>query len=156
MIETPQIVETAAQPAAVIHLTVPRNEIQNAMGPGYQEVMAAIAAQGMAPAGPWFTRHLRMDPEVFDFLIGVPVAAPIDSVGRVVQGELPAARVARTVYAGPYEGLGDAWAALDAWISAEGYTTGPGLWERYTSGPEASPDPTDWRTELIRPIQESR
>jgi hypothetical protein len=32
--------------------------------------MAAVAAQGIAPAGPWFTHHLRMDPATFDFEIG--------------------------------------------------------------------------------------
>ena len=35
MIDTPQITQTAAQPAAVIHLTIPREEIQQAMGPAF-------------------------------------------------------------------------------------------------------------------------
>ena len=54
---------------------IPRAEIQKVMGPGYREVMAAVAAQGIAPVGPWFTHHLRMDPDTFDFEIGVPVAS---------------------------------------------------------------------------------
>jgi len=40
---------------AKLHLTVPRSEIQKVMGPGQEEVNAAIAAQGIKPAGPWFT-----------------------------------------------------------------------------------------------------
>lgn len=99
MIDTPQIVQTAAQQAAVIHVTIPRDEIQSAMGPGYQELMAAVAGQGVEPAGPWFTRHLRSDPEVFDFEIGVPVAAPIRPEGRVATGELPAATAATRAWA---------------------------------------------------------
>ena len=63
MLDTPQIIKTTAQLTAVIHLTVPRAEIRNVMGPGIGEVRAAIAAQGIAPAGPWFTHHLRMDPD---------------------------------------------------------------------------------------------
>ena len=51
MLETPQIVETAAQETAFIRLTVPRAEIQNVMGPGLGELMAALAAQGIAPQG---------------------------------------------------------------------------------------------------------
>jgi hypothetical protein len=35
---------------AFIHLTIPRAEIQNVMGPGINELMATIAAQGIAPA----------------------------------------------------------------------------------------------------------
>jgi len=152
MIDKPQIARTAEQPAAVIRITIPRNEIQNAMGPGYSELMDTIAAQGIAPAGPWFTHHLRMDPEIFDFELGVPIAAPVSPTDRVKQGHLPAATVARTVYHGDYEGLGDAWAEFDAWITAEGYTPGPELWERYVAGPESNADPASWRTELNRPL----
>jgi effector-binding domain-containing protein len=152
MLDTPQIARTAAQPAAIIRLTIPRAEIQNVMGPGYSEVMAAVAAQGLAPAGPWFTHHLRMDPAIFDFEIGVPVPAPISAAGRVEAGQLPAATVARTVYHGGYEGLGGAWAELDEWITAQGHRPAPDLWECYVAGPESSPDPATWRTQLNWPL----
>jgi effector-binding domain-containing protein len=152
MIDTPQIVQAAAHPAAIIHITVARSEIQSVMAPGYQELMATLADQGIAPAGPWYTHHLRMDPEIFDFEIGVPVAGPVAPAGRVVAGELPAATVAQTVYHGGYEGLGEAWGAFEAWLAAEGHAAGPDLWERYVAGPEASPDPAEWRTELNWPL----
>lgn len=71
MLEKPRIAQTAAQATAIIRLTIPREEIRNVMGPGHRELIAAIAAQGIAPAGPWFTHHLRMDPEIFDFEIYV-------------------------------------------------------------------------------------
>lgn len=152
MLDKPQIAQSDAQQAAVIHITVPRSAIQSAMGPGFQELMATIAAQGVAPAGAWYTHHLRMDPETFDFELGVPITAPITAEGRVKAGELPAGMVARAVYHGPYEGLGAAWAELEAWIAAEGHTPRPDLWERYVAGPESSPDPAAWRTELNRPL----
>lgn len=81
MIDPPQITVTDAQRIAVIHLTVPRSEIRKVMQPGLRELMAALSAQGIAPAGPWFTHHLRMDPEIFDFEIGMPVRAPVASAG---------------------------------------------------------------------------
>jgi effector-binding domain-containing protein len=152
MLETPEIVETQAQPAAIIRLTVPRDQIREVMGPGLQEVMAALAEQSVSPAGPWYTRHLRMDPEVFDFEIGIPVATPILALGRVEPGELRATRVARAIYHGDYEGLGPAWSELDAWVTAAGHRSAPDLWERYVAGPEASADPANWRTELNRPL----
>jgi effector-binding domain-containing protein len=153
MLDEPQIVQTTAQPAAVIRFTIPRAEIRTVMGPGHKELMAAVAAQGVATAGPWFSHHLRMDPGIFDFEIGVPVASPISAAGRVMPGELPAAKVVRTVYHGPYEKLGDAWGELDAWIKAAGYTPAPDLWEVYLAGPESSPGPATFRTELNRPIR---
>lgn len=152
MLDTPQITETPAQLTAMIHLTIPREEIRNVMGPGIGEVMAALVAQGIAPAGPWFSHHLRMDPALFDFEICVPIRTPVAPVGRVKPGQLPAARVARTIYRGPYEGLGAAWGEFGAWIASQGLTPGPDLWEVYAVGPESSPDPANWRTELNRPL----
>ena len=152
MLDKPQIVQTAVQLTAIIHLTIPREEIQNVMGPGLGELMAAVAAQGLAPSGPWFTHHLKMDPNTFDFEIGVPVNAPVAAAGRVKAGQLPAATVARTVYHGDYEGLGSAWGEFGDWITANGHTPGLDLWECYIAGPESNPDPATWRTELNRPL----
>ena len=152
MLDSPQITQTAAQLTANIHLTVPRAQIQTVMGPGLRELMAAIAAQGVKPTGPWFTHHLRLDPDVFDFEICVPVAVPIAAVGRVQAGQMREGKVARTVYHGPYEGLGAAWGEFITWITAQGHTPAADLWEVYATGPESSPDPTDWRTEPNRPL----
>ena len=156
MIDAPEITRTAAQLTAIIHLTIPRTEIQAVMGPGIRELMAAVAAQGIAPSGPWFAHHLRMDPAIFDFEISVPVTVPVVAAGRVRASELPAAKVARTVYRGPYEGLGAAWEAFNAWITTSGHVPASDLWERYLAGPESNPDPASWRTELNRPLTEDR
>ena len=147
MLDTPQITHTTAQQTAFIHVTVPRNGIQKVMGPGISELMATVAAQGIAPAGPWFTHHLKMDPKVFDFEISIPVKAPIVAAGRVRPGELPAAKVARTVYHG-----GDAWGDFNDWIVANGHTPASDLWECYLAGPESNSDPAAWSTELNRPL----
>ena len=77
MIDTPWITQTEARQTAVIHLTIPREEIRNVMGPGIGELMSTVAAQGIALQGPWFTHHLKMEPATFDFEIGVPVAAGV-------------------------------------------------------------------------------
>lgn len=153
MLEPPFITQTSEQLTAVIHLTVPRAEIREVMGPGIGEVRAVVAAQGLTPTGPWFTHHLKMDPAVFDFEVGVPVGTAIAAAGRVRPGRLPATRVARALYRGPYEGLSDAWGEFMAWISANGHAPAADLWECYAAGPEASPDPAAWRTELNRPLR---
>src|SRR5215471_4923797 len=109
MIDTPQITRNTAQLTAVIHIIIPRSEIRKVMGPGIGELMAAVTAQGLAPAGPVFSHHFKMDPDTFDFEVGVPVSKRVAPSGRVQPGQLPAATVARTVYHGPYEGLSAAW-----------------------------------------------
>ncbi|MDB5294251.1 MAG: transcriptional regulator, effector-binding domain/component [Phycisphaerales bacterium] len=152
MIDTPQISETRAQQTAVIHLTIPREKIREVMGPGLNELMGAVAAQGKKPVGPWLTHHLRTDPATFDFEISIPVDSPVTAAGRVKPSELPGATVARTVYRGPYEGLAAAWGEFNAWIRASGRTPAENLWECYVAGPESGPDPSTWRTELNRPL----
>lgn len=152
MLENPHVTQATAQPAAVIRLKIPRAEIREVMGPGHAELMAAVTAQGVGPAGPWYSHHFRMDPEVFDFEIGMPVTAPVTPTGRVMAGELPAVRVARTVYCGPYEGLGEAWGEFEAWIKGAGHATAPNLWEVYAKGPESTDNPAEFRTELSWPL----
>jgi effector-binding domain-containing protein len=152
MIETPQITLTVGQLTASIHLTVAREEIRNVMGPGLREVREAIAAQGIAANGPWFTHHLKMDPGIFDFEICVPVATPFATAGRVGAGQWPATTVARTLYHGAYEGLRMAWGEFDQWIIDRGYMPRPDLWERYLVGRETESDSSSWRTELNRPL----
>lgn len=152
MIDTPQIIHTVARHAAVIHLTIPRAQIREQMGPGIGEAMAAAKAQGLGPAGPWFTHHLSMAPDRFDFEIGVPVTAPVTPIGRVVAGQWAAMRMVRAVYRGAYEGLTDAWPELNAWIEANGLVVRPDYYECYVLGPESSNDPAQWRTELSRPL----
>jgi effector-binding domain-containing protein len=155
MIDTPEVLDTKSQPLAAIHITVPRAEIRSAMEAGRVELAAVLKAQGITPAGPWLTHHHHMDPAVFDFSLGVPVDTPVASSGRVAMSELPAAKVARTIYRGGYEGLGAAWGELDAWIRANGHSPAPNIWERYVTGPESGSDPSKWVTELNHPLKAS-
>lgn len=153
MIDEPRIVRTEAQTAAVIRLTIPREEIQAVMGPALREVISIVTAQGMTRIGPMFAHHFRMDPKVFDFEVGVPVAKGVKAVGRVKPGKLPGAEVARTIYHGPYEGLGEAWQEFGAWITAQKLVPANDLWECYVVGPESGPDAKKWKTELNRPLK---
>lgn len=153
MIDEPKLVQTDSQKAAVIHVTIPRDRIQEAMGSGINELMTTLKEQGITPAGPWFSHHLRMDPAVFDFEIGVPVAADVKPSGRVKPGELPATKVARTTYRGGYDGLGSAWGEFDAWLRKNGHDPAGDLWEVYTAGPETGNDSGLYRTELNRPLK---
>lgn len=152
MIDTPEIALTEPRRTAVIRLTVPRGEMQRVMGPAMAEVMATLAGQGVAPAGPVFSHHLRMDPDVFHVEVGVPVEDGFEAAGRVVEGKLPEVKAARTVYHGAYEGLGDAWGELQAWVASRELAPAVDLWESYLAGPETDPDPATWRTELLQPL----
>ena len=152
MLTTPQIIQTEVQHAATIHLTIPRNEMMKVFGPAVGELMAALADQKAPPVGAVFAHHLKMSQSTFDFEVGVKVSAPVKAIGRVRPSHLPAARVARTVYSGPYEGLPSAWGEFNNWMKANGLRQAENLWEVYSVGPQSNPDPANWRTELNRPL----
>jgi effector-binding domain-containing protein len=149
---TPQIIQTEELLTAVIHLTLPRTEIASVMGLAISEIMAAVNAQGLGLAGPCFSYHWKRPSETFDFEVGFPVSGPVTPTGRVKMSKLPATKVARTIYQGSYEGIGAAWGEFCDWVETEGLDAEESLWEIYLSGPESSPDPATWRTELNRPL----
>lgn len=152
MISPPEIVQTTEQPTAVIHVVVSWDDIKTVMGPTIREVYETIAAQGIAPAGPWFTHHFRRPTDTFDFEASVPVAKPIAAAGRVKPSTWPAMRVVRSVYTGPYEGLGAAWGEFTDWIEAQGLKTADDLWESYLVGPETGDDASTYSTQLNRSL----
>lgn len=154
MIDTPQIVQTTALDAAVIHLTIPREQMQHVMGPAIGEIMSTLVAQNIRPTGPLFCHHLRMAPEIFDFEVSVPVSSAITAAGRVKPSQLASRKALRTVYTGGYESLGPAWGEFMDWIEKNGHQPADDLWEVYLVGPETSPDPANWKTELNQPLAE--
>jgi effector-binding domain-containing protein len=152
MLTAPQIIKTNVQGAAVIRLTIPRSEMATTFGSTVDALMAAIAAQGVEPVGAVFAHHLKMSPDIFDFELGVAVSPPVKATGQMKPGQLPSAKVAHAVYIGPYEGLPAAWGEFNTWMKANGHEQAENLWEVYSVGPQSSPDPANWRTELNRPL----
>jgi len=153
MIDTPQIVATAAQTTAVIRLHVMRADIEAAMDAALGELLSVLQAQGVPPAGPLFTRHLRRPSESFEFEVGFPVASNIVPFGRVTMSELPAVRTAHTICRGGYEGLAGAWGELMRWIAEQGLNDAEWLWEVYRVGPESGLNSNSWETDLYRPLR---
>ncbi len=152
MLDQPQIIQTETRLIALIHLTIPKDEIRNVMGPSLRELMSTVSAQGLQPTGSWFDHHFAIAPDHWDFEIGVPLSAPVAPAGRVQSGQWPAMRAARTVFHGDYEELGVAWSEFLDWIEAHGHNPAADLYQCYLTGPESSPDPANWRTELIKPL----
>ena len=152
VLDTPQILDLPAFKVARIHVTTPASEIRSAMHAGLNELRGALADQEIEPTGPWFTHHLRMPGQTFDFEVCLPVLVEVKPQGRVAMGEIRAARTARTTYRGDYDRLGEAWGHFMQWISSQGVTPAPDLWEVYVVSTDASSNPCDWQTQLNRPL----
>lgn len=154
MIESPSLAEAPEQAIAYIPLHAARSELKDVFGPAVGELMAELAAQGVAPAGPMFAHYHEMDADGMTFDVAFPVAAPVQPNGRVQTGVRPAAKVARAVYVGNYDGLFGAWSQFGEWIKAKGLAPRGDLWEVYVVGPADNLDPSQWRTELNQPLGE--
>ena len=87
MIEPIRTVRTTPRLTAFIPLKVPRKDISKVMGPSRAELKAAVAAQAIAITGPWFTHHLHNPGAIFDFEIGLPIAAPVEPANRMKPGQ---------------------------------------------------------------------
>lgn len=153
MISAPELLDLPRVETAIIHLVVPRTEMAAVFGPAVQELFGVLARQGVESIGPVFAHHRTMPPGLFDFELGVAVVSLVAPEGRVEPGALPAGRVAHTTYTGPYEGLHAAWGRFDAWFVENGLHKAVNLWEVYGYGPDKTPDPATYRTELYRPLR---
>ena len=148
MITTPEFITTTEVPTAVIHLVIPGRDMPKYMDPAIQEVLKTLADQGEHPAGPMFSYHHRRSSDTYNFEMGFPVGKSVEPSGRVVSGFLPAVKVVRTVYQGPYEGLAEGWMALQKWVRDKGIAETGRFWESYLTNPMEVADPKDYRTEL--------
>ncbi len=144
----PEIIKTKAWRTAVIHLVIPGREMPKYMDPAIQEILKTLKDQGLQPAGPMFSYHHRRPSDTFDLELGFPVTKAIKPTGRVVNGTLPAEKVVRSVYQGPYEGLSAAWRELQDWVGEQELPGTGRFWECYLNTPDEVKGPTEYRTQL--------
>ena len=149
---TPELVTVQPTTTAVVRGTVSAEEITDFFDRSFSVLGEAIAAQGVSPTGPAFGFYRGMPDETIDVAVGFPTDRKIEPDGSAEPGELPGGRVARVVYAGGFDGLGDAWQRLGAWIAEQGLTPTEDYWEVYVTEPSPDMDPADLRTELNWPV----
>ena len=109
-----------SQPIVGIRTTIPMNEIGKVMGPLFGEVYGYIQQSGQTPAGMPLAIYHSTPGETVDLECAMPVASPIAGSGRVQAGELPAGTAATVTHLGPYDDLGQTWAALTEWDEVAG------------------------------------
>jgi len=117
-------------------------DIGGVMGAAFGEVYGHLAARGAAPDGPPFVIYHGMPAsgEPFDIEVCAPVARPVEPPAGWQLQELPAGTFATLLHVGPYDTVGEAYAAIMAWPAEHGYTiVGPPR-EVYLSGPETPPE----------------
>ena len=148
----PELVNLEPRTAAVVRGTVSAEEITDFFDRSFSVLGEVIAAQGVSPTGPAFGLYRGVPDETIDVAVGFPTDRPIEPDGSAEAGEQPGGRVARVLYAGGFDGLGEAWQQLGAWIAEQGLTPSETYWEVYVTEPTPDMDPADLRTELNLPV----
>lgn len=135
------------------------------VGTLYKEVYEALGSNVLKALGPnpgengqtlvlWYdTEYKETD---FDGAAAFIVLCRVPDSGRMRVHELPAATMAATVHHGSYETIGDAHAAVFAWIEANGYTIAGADREinLYNKPPIRRDDPT-YITEIQYPVEKT-
>jgi effector-binding domain-containing protein len=116
------------------------------------ELLGRLRLLGVGPSGPPFVIYHEFGPEGIDAEVSVPIDDPVAAAGRIERRVLPAMTVARAVHVGPYEKLGDAYAALWNWIRGHGLETAGPVQERYLNGPGDGVASSEYRTEIEMPV----
>ena len=92
-------------------------------------------------------------------LVLVPVAQPIPEFpgdvgpGRIESLVLPAGRFAVAVHAGGYEDIDRSYGRLGSHVAEHDDPLPEPIRENYLVGPDRTPQPHDYRTEIWWPIQ---
>jgi len=94
-----------------------------------------------------------MDADGMDIEVGWPTPAPFTSDNEVQAGTLPGGSLAVASYEGPYDGVGPAYEAIQAWCAEHGHEIAGPPWESYVTDPNEEPDPAKWRTDIHFPVR---
>ncbi|MEJ3652773.1 MerR family transcriptional regulator [Actinomycetes bacterium KLBMP 9759] len=120
----------------------------------YARLGAAAAQLRVAPTGPPGALYPpELLGELDDVEAYLPIARPAGTpTGGVVVGEVPAARVAVLVHAGPYPSIADTYRQLGAWVAEHARPRSSPVREVYVVSFGETDDPERFRTEIHWPI----
>ncbi|WP_295628191.1 AraC family transcriptional regulator [uncultured Corynebacterium sp.] len=158
--------ESRAVPTAVVRaFDVPMDDLSGLFDSAFSVLLPALGSAGVSPAGAPFALYPRFsdDWSRCDIEVGVPLDAPLPgpieaplsdgSAIEFVASELPAGKVASSLYVGGYDGLGPAWQEFTDALIAAGHTPAMPCWEVYLTEPTPDADPADMRTGLNTPVE---
>ncbi len=128
-------------------------KVAEALGGILPAVFAHATAEGIAMVGPPLTLYVQWGPGMVTLHAGMPVAAGATGKGDVEVAVLPAGPAAVTIHTGPYDGLVDAYAAVETYIHENNLECAGPVREIYLTDPGEVPDPAEWKTQVIWPLK---
>lgn len=136
--------------------TVTMDQITAKYAENLPKVYEAVSKKGIAmdgmPCGLYYVWDESGKKTDMAFAIPVKTKAEIPGFQTI---ELPAGTVLTIDYYGPYEGVGAAHGAIDAYINKNGLKAKAGApaVEQYITDPEKEPDPKKWLTKVMYSVE---
>lgn len=147
-----QLTPTAA---LVIRRKTAMSEIAQTLGECLPRVFAWAQQHGVPFAGPPFTRYVEVGRGMMTIEGGMPIAAPSQGEGDIEPIELPGGPAATAIHHGSYETLHATYVVIEKWIAEQKLEVAGPPWEVYLTDPGTTPDPQDWRTEIVFPLKQT-
>jgi effector-binding domain-containing protein len=144
----PELVSAEPVTTAVVRDVVPVSELREFFDVSFRGLARTTDEQRVPVLGPAFGLFRGPVGDTVELEVGFPVERSVRTDGDVVTSCLPSGLVARVTHSGAFDGLGDTWARLDAWLREQGLFPSAERWESYVTQPSPDMDPRDLRTEL--------
>ena len=143
--------ELAPQPALTHRVTVTMPTIAERIGAGFGVLMEHTAKTGAQWAGPPFILYPEDCGDAFEIVICMPVVPGAAGGEGVDLEEIPGGRVATTTHVGPYREVGNAYTAMQKWMTDNGCHPAGKAREIYLNDPGEVPE-SELLTEVDWPI----
>ena len=145
------IKEIPDQLALTVRKRVSMATIGSAIGEAFGTMMAQAEASGAQYAGPPFCLYPGEMGEEIDVAVCMPVAPGAVGGAGVAVETIPGGTAATTMHHGPYSSVGETYAALQAWMQANGRPPAGPPREVYLNDPASVPA-SELLTEIIWPV----
>ena len=155
-----RLIELAAERVATIRFPTEGDSLAYAVESALSDVWFFLEQHGSGPAGAPFSIAHHMTPETpipapspWDIEAGFPILEDLRGAGKVRVHELPGGPAVAITHGGDYQGLGNAFRILQAWIEATEREIAAAPRVLYLTDPAAELDTGNWRTEIVWPLR---
>ncbi len=147
------VCELTEQPVLGMHEVVPVGELSAFFGRAFSAVARDLERHGVAPVGPPVALYDAAVGATADVTAGFPTVETVPPGEGLIDVVLPAGPAVEVIHRGPYDSMEGTYADLMEWFAANKVQAGPVMWEEYLVGPDSAPDPADWVTRIVWPVQ---
>lgn len=135
-----ELSEQKAQPVLSIRTRTAVENLPQAIGQAYGEIMRYMGELGEQPADIPYTAYYNLDMQDLDVEMGFPVAKPLPARGEIKSGEIPRGKYVSCMYKGAYSQMEEPYNEMFKWIEENDYEQKGVYYEFYYNSPNEVPE----------------